>query len=248
MIISMAPVTLRNWLEARPFSLVMSSGFFGFYAHAGMLAALESQGLRPAAVAGSSAGGLVAGAWAAGLGAEAIAEALLALRRADFWDPAPGLGLLRGTLFRRRLEALLPVATFETCRVPLSLSVFDLRARRTRVLRSGALAPAIHASCAVPLLFHPVSIDGRLLADGGIADRPGLAGVPSGARVLFHHLARRSPWRLRRPAVPRRPGLRALVIDDLPGVTPFHLDRGALALARARRATLAALDRPLPPT
>jgi NTE family protein len=123
MIVAMTTPTLRNWLEVGPFSLVMSSGFFGFYAHGGVLAALESQGLVPAAVAGSSAGGLVAGAWAAGLDAETINEALLGLRRTDFWDPGPGLGLLRGALFRRRLERLLPVSTFEACRVPLAARV-----------------------------------------------------------------------------------------------------------------------------
>jgi hypothetical protein len=48
--------------------------------------------------------------------------------------------------------------------------------------------------------------------------------------------------------VPRRSGLRALVIDDLPRVTPFHLGRGAIALERARRATLEALDQPLAAT
>ena len=42
------------------------------------------------------------------------------LRREDFWDPAPGAGLLRGQLFRRRLEGVLAAKTFEECRVPAS--------------------------------------------------------------------------------------------------------------------------------
>ena len=53
----------------------------------------------------------------------------------------------------------------------------------TRVLAAGPLSPAIHASCAVPLLFQPVWVEGRPLLDGGIADRPGLDGVPAGERV-----------------------------------------------------------------
>ena len=55
------PKTLRTWLTEAPFTLGMSSGFFGFFAHAGVLAALEEQGLTPRAVAGSSAGALVTG-------------------------------------------------------------------------------------------------------------------------------------------------------------------------------------------
>ncbi len=143
---------------------------------------------------------------------------------------------------------MLPVARFEACRLPFAASAFDLRALRTRVLERGALAPAIHASCAVPLLFHPVRHEGTLFLDGGVADRPGLAGVAGGERVLYHHIGSRSPWR--RPGspalrVPARPGLAALVIDGLPRVGPFQLERGPLALEHAQREASCALERPV---
>lgn len=240
--------TLHSWLAEQPFTLAMSSGFFGFYAHCGALLALEQAGLLPARAAGSSAGALVAGAWAAGIDASALRQQLLALRREDFWDPAPGLGLLAGRLFRRLLEDLLPARAFARCRVPLAVSTFDIAARRTRVIRSGELAPALHASCAVPLLFQPVWIARRPLADGGVADRPGLAGVDRGERVLFHHLASRSPWRRKgSPAleIPRRANLAALVIEQLPRVGPFRMERGVAALEAAYAATRRALDQPL---
>lgn len=242
------PPTLRTWLAERPFALAMSSGFFSFYAHTGFVLALEEAGLVPSRVAGSSAGALVGGLWAAGLDACAIREALFALRREDFWDPAPGLGLLRGRAFRALLDAHLPVPRFEDCRVPASVSVFDLRRRRTDVLADGELASALHASCALPMLFQPVRRGRALLSDGGIADRSGLAGVAPDRRVLYHHIGSRSPWRRRgSPAlrVPTRPHLVALRIADLPRPSPFHLDRGRAAFDAAYRATRAALDRPL---
>ena len=237
--------TLGEWLADRPFALSLSSGFFGFFAHAGFVAALEDAGLFPARLGGSSAGALVAGCWASGVSAGELADVLLALRREDFWDPAPGLGLLRGRLFRRRLEATLGVGRIEACERPLAVSAWDMLTRRTRVLRRGDLAAAIHASCAFPGLFHPVWIDGRPYLDGGIADRPGLQAV-SGERILYHHLASRSPWR--RPgspalAVPSREGLQAVVVEGLPRVNPYRLERGAAAFAIAREATRRALDR-----
>lgn len=238
--------TLRDWLRRAPFSLGMSSGFFGFFAHAGMLSVLEETGVAPVRVTGSSAGALVGGLWAAGLSASAIGDELMRLRREDFWDPGPGLGLLRGRLFRERLEALLPVGAFEGCRVPLGLSVYDLLSRTTRVLERGPLAPAIQASCTVPFLFQPTWLGRRPLLDGGIADRPGLLGMPRGERVLFHHLAARSPWRRKGApsmAVPARDGLVALVIDGLPSVGPFKLPEGARAFEIARVATRRALER-----
>ncbi len=239
-----AAPTLREWLRGEPFALTMSSGFFGFFAHAGVLAVLEDEGLAPARLSGSSAGALVAGTWAAGLDTAALARELLALRREDFWDPRPGVGLLAGRLFRQRLHALLPARTFATCRVPLALSVYDLVRRRTRVLDHGDVAAAIHASCAIPVLFQPVWHAGGLLIDGGVTDRPGLAGMPASARVLYHHLASRSPWRRRGSpalALPRRANLTALVLEGLPRVGPFRLPAGAHAFERARFATRRAL-------
>lgn len=241
-------MTLRAHLREGPFALGLSSGFFGFFAHAGALLALEEAGLLPTRVTGSSAGALVGGLWAAGVDAVRLRDELLRLRREDFWDPGPGLGLLRGRLFRARLEALAPGATFASCRARLALSVWDVLSRSTRVLDAGPVAPAIHASCALPGLFHPTWVEGRPLLDGGIADRPGLAGMPSGERVLFHHLAARSPWRRAASAsiaVPRRAGLVAVVVEGLPRVGPFRLPEGARAFHAAHAAMRRALDEPV---
>ncbi len=246
-------LALGDHLAARPFALALSSGFFGFYAHAGMLLALEEANLAPARVSGSSAGALVAGLWAAGMPARAMADELLALERVDFWDPAPGLGLLRGELFRRRVERLAGAAQLERCRVPIAVSAFDLAARRTVVLDRGDLATAVCASCAFPGLLQPVRRDGRLLYDGGIADRSGLAGLaaqPPGEPTLHHHLGSRSPWR--RPgspslAVPVRPATISLRIAGLPRVHPFRLTAGRAALAAAHRAATRALAAPAAP-
>ncbi len=240
--------TLREHLSEAPFALALSSGFFGFFAHAGLMSVLEDEGLLPARLSGSSAGALVAGLWAAGVDAVQMREELFRLRREDFWDPRPGFGLLRGRLFRERLDAILPVDRFEACRARVSVSVFDVFSQKTRVLERGPLAPAIQASAALPVLFQPVWIEGRPLLDGGIADRPGLLGMPEGERVFYHHLAARSPWRRRSSpalAVPKNKGLTALVIDALPRVGPFRLEMGARAFEAARRSTKAALERPI---
>jgi len=240
----MAPVTtLGDWLAHGPFGLAMSSGFFAFYAHTGMLSALIARGLAPAHVAGSSAGALVAGAWAAGVPCDALAGTLARIERADFWDPAPGAGLLAGRRFDALLRAMLPVTELERCAVPVRISAFDILARRTAVLARGELATAIRASCAVPGMFHPVWIGRRPYWDGGILDRPGLAGAPPG-RLLFHHIASRSPWRAAL-ALPRRADLVALVLGDLPRAGPFRLEHGRRAMQLAREATLRALDRPI---
>src|SRR5690606_18146536 len=133
----------------------------------------------------------------------------------------------------------------------LAVVTHELRARCTRVHERGPLRPAIRASCALPILFGPVRIDGRLHADGGISDRPGFRALATDERTLYHHLPHRSPWP--RPSggeshdrreLPRR---RVLAFDDLPRVHPGALERGARALARARANTLRWLEATISP-
>lgn len=244
-----AKPTLRGWLREGPYTLTLSSGFFGFFAHAGVMTTLEDAGLLPERITGSSAGALVGGGWAAGVDAPVMRDELMRLERRDFWDPFPGLGLLRGRKFRERLHSLLPSTAFEHTRVPAALSVFDVYARKTAVLTDGDLAAAIHASCCVPIMFHPVWIGGRPYLDGGILDRAGVTGLPHGeVRVLYHHLNSKSPWRRKKGAVshlPRRPGLVSFLVDGLTRVGPFRLQNGAVAFEEGRKAALRALDRPI---
>ena len=142
----------------------------------------------------------------------------------------------------------MPVASFEECRVPLCLSVYDLGRRQTTIIDKGELASAIQASCALPVLFHPVRREGRLLSDGGIADRPGLEGMHRSGRTFYHHLGSRSPWR--RPGsvslkIPQRDAMVSLQIQGLPRANPFYLERGIAAMKAAEDATRRALDLPV---
>jgi NTE family protein len=240
--------TLRETLAEAPFGLAMSSGFFGFFAHTGVLAALLDAGLVPSRVTGASAGALVGGLWAAGLGMAEARRSLAGLTRGAFWDPSPGLGVLRGKKFRALLESLLPERTFDRTRVPLAVSVYEPLTRRTVILRDGEIAAAIHASCAVPLMFHPVRIGARFYVDGGVADRPGLAGMPDGSRVFYHHLASRlslGDAAARRNSIPRRPDLFALTLEGLPRPHPFDLSSGVRAMDAAHAKARAALERPV---
>ncbi len=169
----------------RPLVAVMSSGFFGFFAHAGFLQALEDLGLEPDAYAGSSSGALVAAFAAAGFSPRQMLQGFSNLRREHFWDPPRGAGLLRhllglfrgrtgyleGRAFQRLLERDLPVASFQQCPKPCLVSTLDLISNQRVILDQGPLAPAVVASGAVPMLFSAVSHQGHLLVDGGLVDK-----------------------------------------------------------------------------
>lgn len=251
-------VRLADLLREEPFELILSSGFFGFFAHTGVVRALEETRLRPTLVGGSSAGALVAGLWGAGVPAETIRERLSALKRADFWDPDLSFGvlgrrpgLLRGLRFQQLLDEALAgvgVRAFAECRVPVRVVAFDVAARRAVTLSDGALAPAIRASCAVPGMFQPTVIDRRHYLDGGITDRAGIGAASPGARVLFHHLPTDLPWRrftLAQNRLPVRAALHVISEPRLPRLSPFHLDRGPRAFALARETALRSLEQRL---
>ncbi|MFY0536572.1 patatin-like phospholipase family protein [Nannocystis pusilla] len=155
-----------------------------------VLQALEEAGLAPRRIVGVSAGALAGGLWASGLSASELAEELLRLRRADFWDPGLPLGgLLKGGKFAAKLRSLLDdrgVGRVEDCRLPFAAVVYDVASRRVRAVDQGPLGPAIQASCTVPLMFRPLRHEGRLLLDGGVADRLGLCALQPGERALHH--------------------------------------------------------------
>jgi NTE family protein len=230
--------TVRSWLESQPYSLALSSGFFGFYAHCGVLSVLEEQNLLPATISGSSAGALVGTLWASGMTSHLIRDLILEVKRTDFWDPGLGLGFLQGKRFENLLAHHLPVKRLEDCRVPISISVFDVKSRSTRVLSQGCILKAIRASCAVPVMFQPVRVDGRSSLDGGILDRSATHGQHESQRILYHHLVPRNFIGHEAPPralVPERTlNFQSFEIRNLPKVNPFTLSRGAHAFERAR--------------
>jgi NTE family protein len=234
--------TRAQWLASEPFTLALGAGFFGFFAHTGLLAALEDAGLKPARVVGVSAGALAGGLWASGLSAADLQAELCALRRDDFWDPGlPLFGLLRGRKFGAKLGHVLRrsgVHRVEDCPLPFAAVVHDVVRRAAVAVDRGPLDLAIRASCTVPLMFRPILDRGRVLVDGGVSDRGGFTALGDTRRVLLHWLPSRRRVRLSAaepvpPAVPGRQSL-VLVTPGLPKVGPFALDRGPLALTTTR--------------
>jgi len=215
--------------------VVFSSGFFGFFAHAGFLAAIRRVGISPAAYAGSSSGAILAAMAASGMTDEAIRKVLWGLRRRDFWDPDPlhvivrralGLfkgysGYLRGDAFDRLLKSV-PVASIEECRTPLAISATNLTLKQETVLRRGNLIRAVRASCAVPMLFQPVEIDGALCVDGGIVNKAPVRAVTdlSGLDVILVHFIESGNVAGEADSFRNKP------------FTPWHIHRLAVDIAR----------------
>lgn len=165
--------------------LVFSSGFFGFFAHAGCLKAIEELGIKPIGYAGTSSGAIVAAFAAGGMDAQAISNLLFALKKEDFWDPEPWYktftaalrlfkgwpGYLEGERFKHLLTSKLPVKSFEELSTPCVIVASNLTQKRKEVFTTGSIADAVQASGTIPWIFKMKRIGKDLFLDGGLINK-----------------------------------------------------------------------------
>ena len=180
-------------------ALVLPGGASLGAVQVGMTEALYEAGIRPDLIVGSSAGALN-GAWlAAHPGPDGVAELRelwLTVRRREIFPFSPiriMLGLfghrdhvvsakaLTGWLAKRA-----PFSRLEHANVPLHVMATDLATGAPVMLSSGDALGALLASTAIPGIFPPVQLGGRLLVDGGIAaDTPISQAVQLGADTVY---------------------------------------------------------------
>ena len=196
---AVSPANAQTCPAART-ALVLSGGGAKGLAHIGVLRVLDSLGIRPDLVVGSSMGAIIGGMYASGYTGREIDSLARALPMADLfrtYQPrAPrSLGLIqplvvweqgarRFTIQSAAVEEaevnalvngamlrgnLLARGNFDSLPIPFRAVAADLADRRPVVLAGGDLARAVRASFAIPLVFAPESLDGRILADGGLA-------------------------------------------------------------------------------
>jgi NTE family protein len=105
------------------------------------------------------------------LEAEILAPYRVGYNRGRFQTP---LGAIEGQHLDQILHRiLLPVAEisdFDHLPIPFRAVATDLVTGEEVVLSRGSLGDSLHASMSVPGVFSPVSIGGRLLVDGGMAN------------------------------------------------------------------------------
>lgn len=154
--------------------VLLSSGFLGFASHLGFLEALDGMEFGIDALVGTSSGALVGSLFAAKWKPREIERFLTqsAPIRHVAISARPWRGLFELAPLIRLLERELP-ATFEQLPVPFAVGVSTTE-REHRLITSGSLSLAVAASCAVPGLFHPVSLGDVSYSDGGATDRVGL--------------------------------------------------------------------------
>lgn len=167
------PVTAGQPAMAEPIgvSLVLGSGGARGYAHIGVIEELLAQGFAIRSIAGSSMGALVGGVYAAGK-LDAYRDWVLPLHRLDVlrlldWTFTGG-GFIKGDRIIRAMRTYIGDINIEDLPISFTAVAVDLDAQREVWFSRGSLFDAIRASIAIPTVFRPHHVDGRLLVDGGL--------------------------------------------------------------------------------
>jgi NTE family protein len=156
-------------IKSKSVGLVLSGGGVKGMAHIGMIQALNEFGISTRSVSGTSVGALVGALYANG---SSVVEML------QFFKETPLFryhfmtilkpGLLDTERYFDLLARYLPGNTFESLQRKLYVVATDLQKGDEKIFSEGELIKPLLASAALPPVFSPVAINGRLYADGGI--------------------------------------------------------------------------------
>lgn len=152
-------------MEKRPF--VLSGGGIRGAAHLGVLRAFGEVGIVPSAISGTSAGALVGALVADGRSPEEAFRSLKEELKGKRLIRRPGPASKRIEAFLRKN---LRHTRFEDLPTPLYVSATNLEKGGQHIFSSGELVPALMASCAIPVVFPPVKVEGEYFVDGGVSN------------------------------------------------------------------------------
>jgi NTE family protein len=152
--------------------LALSGGATHGAAHIGILQVLEREGIRPDFVAGTSAGALVGAAYCAGVPLDELEKLFLSIAWPTFikFSLIKPLALFDTQPMEEFIRKNIGDCEFKDLNLPFAAISCDIVTGERVVLDEGLVAPCVRASAAIPGLFSPVEINGRLLVDGGVVD------------------------------------------------------------------------------
>ena len=228
-------------------ALVLSGGGARGLAHIGVFRALDSLRVHVDLIVGTSMGAVTGAMYASGYTGREIDSLIRVLPVSDLLsDASPRLppplasrpavllleendhalrlripsrenevgALLNAWLLRGNVEAR---GRFDSLPIPFIAVATDLATRRPVALTTGDLARAVRASMAVPLVFSPMDVAGRHLADGGLS-----ANVPIG--------------------IARQAGATRLIVSDATKHSPEDLDFASPVVMAGRMVSLLVLQ------
>lgn len=153
-------------------SLALGGGGARGNAHIGVIRRLEEEGYRIRAVAGTSAGGVVAAFYAAGYTPDEIEEIFIGMDQSRLFGRSQndGPAILGLAGISKLLEKYLGERTFADLKIPCAISAADILSASEVVMDEGRVVDAVLATIALPALLPPREIGDYSLVDGARLD------------------------------------------------------------------------------
>lgn len=165
---------LMRFICGRPIGLVLGGGGLRCWMHLGVIKAFMDAGIPIDMIGGSSAGAIVAGYYAL---QNFSKEALHKLQElSDVTNQTvkfrnltwPAVSLFNGKSYTKKLKQVYIHKKIEDCWINCFIVGCNISDNHEVIYRKGYLWKAIRASTAVPAIYPPVVIRGKLHLDGGI--------------------------------------------------------------------------------
>jgi len=161
-------------LPKRKVGVALSGGAASGFAHIGVLAVLEKEGIPIDMIAGTSAGALMGALYAQGRDINEIKRVMTGLGR-ERVSYITQLVLAKTHLIRARkakswLRTLIGDTEFKDLRIPFACVATDIITGEEVIINQGSVAKGIRASGSVPVIVPVFKLDGRYVVDGGLVN------------------------------------------------------------------------------
>lgn len=168
-------------------ALVLGGGGVKGFAHVGVIKVLESHGIKPGIVVGTSAGSFVGALYASGMNAYALQSVALGMQEADIRDlTLSSQGFLIGDKLQQYVNTQVKNKAIHQFPIRFAAVATDLESGEKVAFNYGNAGQAVRASCSIPNVFLPARIGKRQFVDGGLVSPvPVLTAREMGADVVI---------------------------------------------------------------
>ena len=150
-------------------ALALGGGAARGFAHIGVIKALETSGIVPDMVVGTSAGSVVGALYAAGHGPFELQKLAIQLDEASVTDWSLfDRGVIKGERLEQFINANVGNRPIDGLKRRFAAVATDLASGEPIVFQRGNTGTAVRASSSIPGVFPPVVIAGREYVDGGL--------------------------------------------------------------------------------
>lgn len=153
--------------------VALSGGGARGFAHLGALKAMQEIGLQIDVLSGVSAGSVAAVLFSSGVSVEKAVNEFNRRKFRDFTTFNIHFNRKSGLLSLNPFEEFIsemtqPYRNLEDLPIPTYIGVTDFDSGTPAEFHTGEIAPRVVASCSIPIVFPPKSINGVRYVDGGV--------------------------------------------------------------------------------